>query len=103
MITLDPQQVLRWRAYKHNLVQRAPRRELVEVVTRVGGLQAQMMSAAELQLWARVEGVTLQEIRDAIWKERSLVKSWAWRGTLFLLAADHYWTYVAALSTRTRH
>src|SRR4051794_12903807 len=103
MITLNPQQVYSWRFHKHNLVKRAPRKQLTEVIANVGGLQAQVMSAAQLQAWARVDGISLQDVRDALWKHHSLVKTWAWRGTLHLLASSEFPTYVAALSTRSRH
>lgn len=103
MVTLNPQQVYSWRAYKHKLTERVPRKQLSDVVAVVGGLQAQVMSAAVLQAWARVDGITQQDIRDALWQEHSLVKTWAWRGTLHLLASSEFPTYVAALSTRSRH
>jgi hypothetical protein len=103
MTTLEPQQIYNWRAHRHYLVNRAPRRDLVNVVARLGGLQAQVMSAAELQAWARVDHLTIQEVRDALWRDHSLVKTWAWRGTLHLLASSEFPTYVAALTTRSRH
>ncbi len=103
MITLEPQQVFRWRAHRHHLMERAPREAMLDVVTRVGGLQAQVMSAAELQLWARVRDITLQDIRDALWKDHTLLKTWAMRGTLHLLTASEFWLFVGALSTRSRH
>src|SRR6516164_1021891 len=103
MISLQPNQVFKWRAHRHRLLQRAPHGELLDVVALVGGLQAQVMSAAELQLWARVDGIRLDDIRKALWQDHRLVKTWAWRGTLHLLASDQFGTYVAALSTRTRH
>jgi len=103
VITFNPQQVYNWRAHKHRLTERAPRKQLTEVIASVGGLQAQVMSSAELQAWARVDDITPQDIRGALWKEHSLVKTWAWRGTLHLLASSEFPTYVAALSTRSRH
>ncbi|MEO8287289.1 MAG: winged helix DNA-binding domain-containing protein [Chloroflexota bacterium] len=103
MISLEQQQVFRWRLKGHQLLERAPRNRLVDVVSKVGGLQAQVMSAAELQAWARIEGITAQDVRDALWKERTLYKSWSLRGTLHLLAASEFALYTAALSTRHRH
>jgi hypothetical protein len=44
------------RLAQHYLLQRADRQNVREVVTRIGGVQAQLMSAAELSLWARVDG-----------------------------------------------
>jgi len=103
MISLHPHEVFKWRAHKHRLLRRAPKPELLDVIGQVGGLQAQVMSAAELQAWARVDGITQEDIRTALWQDHSLVKTWAWRGTLHLLASGLFGTYVAALSTRTRH
>jgi hypothetical protein len=72
------------------------------VVTGIGGLHAQLMSSAELTLWARVDDLEPDAVERALWKERSLVKTWAMRGTLHLLPAEELPLWVAALSTR-RH
>jgi hypothetical protein len=58
------------------------------------------MSAAEIGPWARVENVTVQDVRDRLWKSRELVKTWSMRGTLHLHAASDLSLYVAALKTR---
>lgn len=58
------------------LDQRAPRGDLVRVVSEVPGLHAQVASAAELQAWARVEDVRPDDVRDALWERRSLVRTW---------------------------
>ena len=63
------------------LVLRSPSRRLA-VVARLGGIQAQVASAAELALWARVKDVTPSAIQRLLWEERKLVKTWAMRGTL---------------------
>src|SRR4051794_15178719 len=63
----------------------APRgSSLVDVVSRVGGIQAQLQSSAELQLAARVEGIAQTDVRAALWERRELVKAWTLRGTLHL-------------------
>jgi hypothetical protein len=59
-----------------------------------------VMSAAELTLWARVEGLRPDAVRHALWEDRSLVKTWAMRGTLHLLPAAELPLWQAALSTR---
>jgi hypothetical protein len=66
------------------LSDRASGERLVEVVSAVCGLQAQLQTAAELQLCARVDGVTQAEIREVAWEQRALVKAWTIRGTLHL-------------------
>ena len=98
MISLNWKQVSAWRMARHHLLERAERGRLLEVVTQIGGLHAQVMSAAELALWARVHDVSPADAQEALWRERSLVKTWAMRGTLHLLTASELPTYAAALS-----
>jgi len=66
------------------------------VVAELGGVQAQVFSAAELAVWARVE-ITLEELRAAIWERRELVKVWGPRGTLHLLPANELPMWMAVL------
>jgi hypothetical protein len=61
------------------------------------------MSAAELTLWARVEGLERRAVQRALWEDRTLVKTWAMRGTLHLLPADELPLWHAALSTSRRY
>jgi hypothetical protein len=61
---------------------------LVDVVRQVGGIHAQVQVSAELQLAARVDGIEQQDVRDALWRDRTLVKAWTLRGTLHLHPAD---------------
>ena len=103
MIDLTWPQVLAFRLTRHHLATRAPRSHLTQVVADVCGIHAQLMSAAELAIWARVEGITREETQAALWDRRSLIKTWCMRGTLHLLPAVEYPTYVSALKTRTRH
>jgi hypothetical protein len=80
--------VLAWRLRRQYLDYRATRGETLGVVRHICGLHAQVMSSAELTLWARVEDLEPDAIQEALWKERSLVKTWAMRGTLHLLPAS---------------
>lgn len=93
-------QVHRWRLAQHSLSPRLNHQDFIQAVTRTGGIQAQVLSAAELALWARVQGLSRADIQTALWQERTLVKTWAMRGTLHLLAARELPLYVAA---RSRH
>ena len=96
-------QVCAWRLKKHHLLNRADRKSLSNVVSEICGVQAQVMSCAEQGICARVRNVTVDEVKDELWKERNLVKTWCMRGTLHLLAADDLPLYVAALKTRTTY
>jgi uncharacterized protein YcaQ len=93
-------QVNSWRLSRHHLAARAPKREMGQVVSDIGGLQAQVMSAAQIGLWARVEDITSKDVDDALWERRELVKTWSMRGTLHLHASADLPLYVAALKTR---
>ena len=69
---------------------------LVEVVRDVCGIHAQVMGSAELQLAARVDGITQADVREALWERRELVKTWTLRGTLHIHPADELWLWTAA-------
>ena len=96
---LSWQQAIGWRMRAHGLVERAPRDRALDVAAALCGVHAQVMSSAELTLWARVDGLGPADVSRALWEERSLVKTWAMRGTLHLLAARDYPLWQAALST----
>ncbi|REE97032.1 winged helix DNA-binding domain-containing protein [Thermomonospora umbrina] len=57
----------------------------VEVVAAMAGTHAQVMSAAELAIGLRSEDVTRQGVREALWGDRTLVKTFAARGTVHLV------------------
>jgi hypothetical protein len=97
---LDWAQVMAWRAAHHHLDERVPAKAMLEVVADIAGLHAQVMSSAELTLAARMEGLEPGDVGRALWEERSLVKTWAMRGTLHLLPAAELPLWQAALSTR---
>ena len=60
------------------------------------GIHAQVMGSAELQLAARVEGITQADVRDALWERRELVKTWTLRGTLHLHPSNELGLWTAA-------
>src|SRR4029078_7175133 len=83
----------------HHLVERASPDDLVRVAGAIGGLHAQVTSSAELSLWARIDGLSRDAVRDALWQSRTLVKLWAARGTLYLLPTDELGMWLSALRT----
>jgi hypothetical protein len=93
-------QVHAFRLAGHHLNKRAPKKDLTRVVGDIGGVQAQVMSAAELQVGVRV-ACKVEDVRTALWKDRSLVKTWLMRGTLHLVPAVDLPLYTAALRTRS--
>ena len=90
------------RLARHHLTQRAPRKDLAKVVGDIGGVQAQVMSAAELQVAVRVD-CTVEDVRNALWKDKTLIKTWLMRGTLHLIPGKDLPLYAAAMSKRWVH
>ena len=89
-----------FRLQRHYLAARAGTGELAAVARRLCGLHAQVLSSADLILWARVRGHRSDALESALWEERSLVKTWLMRGTLHLVTADDLPLYVGAVDTR---
>jgi hypothetical protein len=94
------ERVRAFRLARHRLDKRAPPGALVEVTRALCGVHAQLTSSAEVSLWARVDGLERDDVRHALEEARSLVKTWAMRGTLHLLPADDLPLYVAVLGAR---
>ena len=67
---------------------------MAEVAAGMAGVHAQVLSAAETSLAIRVKGATREDVRVALWQERSLVKTYGPRGTVHLLPTVDlpYWT-----------
>lgn len=101
-VSISWDQVRAWRLSGQHLDRRAPKKKLLEVVRDVCGIHAQVQSSAELQVWARVNGVSPEDVREALWRERSLVRTWAMRGTLHVLTADDLPLFVAVLGQHDR-
>ncbi len=94
-------QVHAFRLARHHLDTRMPKVEIARAVGDMTGIQAQLMSAAELQVAVRVE-CDVKDVRAALWREKTLVKTWLMRGTLHLIPADDLPLYAAAMSSRWR-
>jgi hypothetical protein len=71
----------------------------VAICRNICGAQAQIMWAAYLQLWARNHSLTRIEVQDALWKNKTLIKSHLMRQTLHLIPTDEFPLYIAALKS----
>jgi hypothetical protein len=85
-----------FRLRRHHLLDDAPR-DLVTICRDMCGAQAQVTSAAYLQLWTRNHALTRAGIEDALWNTRTLVKTSLMRQTLHLIPTDEFAIYIAAL------
>jgi hypothetical protein len=90
-----PAQIAAFRLRRHHLLKRS-KPDLAAVCADVCGVQAQVMSSAQLALWARVANVTRAAINSALWEKRALVKTSCMRQTLHLLAAADFSTFITA-------
>src|SRR5438477_450460 len=77
--------VAAFRLARHHLIGDPERVALRDICRDVGGIQAQVMSAAELSLWTRRRKTRRDEVRAALWKTRDLVEATSVRRTLHLL------------------
>ncbi|MGI5195158.1 winged helix DNA-binding domain-containing protein [Streptomyces sp. CA-288835] len=69
-----------------------------EVVATLLATHAQVLSAAELSVGLRLGGATRQDVRAALWDDRSVVKTYGPRGTIHLLASAELPFWSAALT-----
>ena len=68
-----------------------------QVAAAVSGVHAQVLSAAEISAALRVEGATRDDVRRALWEDRTLVKTFGPRGTVHLLPAADLGRWMTAL------
>jgi hypothetical protein len=94
--SLSADRVAAFRLARHHLTG-GPKASLVDVCRDVGGIQAQVMSAAELSLWTRRRQTTRADVKAALWTRRDLVKTTSMRRTLHLLPARDFQMYIAAM------
>ncbi|HET7465918.1 MAG TPA: winged helix DNA-binding domain-containing protein [Candidatus Dormibacteraeota bacterium] len=69
---------------------------MVEVVSEICCAHAQVGASAELMIGLRVGGITREDVRDALWRKRTLVKTVGLRGTLHLIPAGEVPMWMAA-------
>jgi len=96
MVSLTWQQVNTWRLSQQYLSRCLQSQIFIEAVRRTLGIHAQVMSAAELSIAARVDGLSPQDVQSALWRERTLVKTWVMRQTLHLIPTTDFPIYIAA-------
>ena len=96
---LSAAQVLAWRAARQGLTGRDGQ-SVPEIVARMVGTQSQVASAADLAVAVRRPHPRSGETETALWEERSLVRTWALRGTLHLLPSAELGLWLGALSRR---
>ncbi|NUT35224.1 MAG: winged helix DNA-binding domain-containing protein [Hamadaea sp.] len=94
------QQAVARRLERHALATPAPggAAAAAPVTAAMCGVHAQVASAAELSLALRIDGATRTLVTEALWTDRTLVKTRGPRGTVHLLAAVDLPMWTGALS-----
>lgn len=103
MDSVSEEQVIKYRLQINHLKKRAPRNSLVNVVGDICGVHAQLPSSAEMALWTRVKGLVKEDIAQALWRDRILVKTWCMRGTSHLLMSTDIPIFVGGLLRHSLH
>ena len=96
---MKPEAILRRRIDRQHLGSTRAR-DVVAVARRISGLHAQVASSALASATSRLRSAP--DLEAALYRRKSLVRTWAARGTLHLLPAADLPLWVAAMSTRTR-
>ncbi|WP_338316227.1 winged helix DNA-binding domain-containing protein, partial [Streptomyces bohaiensis] len=73
-------------------------RRIADVVAGTCGVHAQVMSAAEVSVAMRVAGAVCGDVRDALWRDRTLVRTHGPRGAVHLLPARDLTAWVGAMA-----
>lgn len=94
-------QVLAWRM-RRQYIERAGDATAVQIARRLAGVQAQVASAADFAVAVRQSAPETGAVERALLDERTLVKTWAMRGTLHLLPVDEAAAYLV-LCAVVRH
>ena len=69
-----------------------------DIASRLCGVHAQILGAAELAIGRRIAGATRSDVQRALWQDRSLIKTFGPRGTVHLLATADLPMWTGALS-----
>jgi len=90
-------QALAWRMRRH-LLDPVAEPSVVDVVSRLCGVQAQVASSAELAIRVRRTNSRSGEVESAL-RAGHLVKTWAMRGTLHLLTPEEAGAFLSLIAS----
>jgi hypothetical protein len=96
-VRISWQQALAWRMRRH-LLDPVGGLSVARVVSRLCGVQAQVASSAELAVRVRRQTSRRGEVERAL-REGRLIKTWAMRGTLHLLAPEEAGAFLSLIAS----
>ncbi|HVO36856.1 MAG TPA: winged helix DNA-binding domain-containing protein [Candidatus Acidoferrum sp.] len=95
--TVSLERLTRCYLQKQSLLPDSRGYSIEKAVGSICGLHAQAALTPYVSLWNRVEGFTRETLDDALYKRRSLVKTWFMRGTLHVILSKDLPIYHNAL------
>src|SRR5690606_10838613 len=69
-----------------------------DIAAAMCGAHAQIITAGEISIGIRLASGTRADVRESLWTEHSLIKTYGPRGTVHLLPADDLAMWTGALS-----
>ena len=97
-------EVLAYRLNRHHLLDgEADQPDPALICGNLCGVQAQVQSAAEMALGIRNSDLVLEDLRTALWEERTLVKTSCMRQALHLIRARDFPIFIGALKESRRN
>jgi Winged helix DNA-binding domain len=103
VIRVSREQVNAFRLARHHLSKRSDHLTFASVAGDIAGAQAQVLSAAQMSIWARVRKARVQDLDSAIWKDRKLVRAWCMRRTMFLLPSNELALFARGTARRSEY
>ncbi len=102
-IPVSWRKVAAFRLSRHHLSKHDYAGRLTSVVGDICGAQSQVLSAAQMSIWARVNAARISDVESAIWNDHTLVRAWAMRRTMFLLPSDQLAIFVRGTTRRAAY
>jgi hypothetical protein len=96
-IEIDLEAAAHFTLERQHLLERAPPDHAIAIVDEILGLNAQGALNFQLSLWNRVSELSHDFLPQALFEERSLVRSWLMRDTVHIIQASSLGLYRAAL------
>lgn len=96
---VTPEQVRAFRLRAHHLDRKAPP-EALEEAAGACGVQNSPPDAWETALFHRVEGATLESLRDALYREKRLLQAWSCRGVPMVFPTAESGVFLTPLAAR---
>jgi hypothetical protein len=82
---------------RHFLLSAPLPEQTTEAIGQICGLNAQSARAPYLSLWSRMDGFRREILTEALYEEKTLIKTWLMRGTVHIVPTADFPVYQRAL------